>query len=262
MAEGFIEIIFFAMVAVFIILRLRSVLGRRTGHQRPQDSRFSRAANSDDANSKDNIITLPDRSEDDDETEEEAKFSEATASPNAGAAEYRASERRGDAADANDPVANDPLPHGPLAKGIAQIQMGDRSFEPNSFISGSRTAYDIILTSFASGDTDTLRALLGDDVYDGFQRAIRARDTRKETLETTVVAAESTEIVEAGASGRNAEVTVKFSSEIVNVTRDAEGEVVSGDARDVQHVTDYWTFVRDLKSRDPNWKLVATRSEN
>ena len=220
MAEGFIEIIFFAMVAVFIILRLRSVLGRRNGQERPPKSAFSRAANP-----EDNVVTLPDRSD-------EA------------------------------PGAPEPAPDDSLAAHLARLGAADPTFEPDSFLEGARTAYDLVLTSFASADTDTLRALLDDDVYDDFRRAIQSREQRDDTLETTVVATKSTDIVEASARGRFAEVTVKFVSEIVNVTRDSEGEVVSGNSRDVQDVTDYWTFVRDVKSRDPNWKLVATRSEN
>ena len=85
---------------------------------------------------------------------------------------------------------------------------------------------------------------------------------RGETLETTLVAVKSSDIVEARAVGRMAEVTIKFVAELVNVTRDKDGEATSGDARGIQNTTDFWTFARDVRSSDPNWKLIATRSEN
>ena len=76
------------------------------------------------------------------------------------------------------------------------------------------------------------------------------------------MALRSSDIVEAQLNGRNAEVTVKFVSELVSVTRDKAGAVISGDPHGAKNVTDYWTFARDTRSSDPNWKLVATRSES
>lgn len=234
MGEGFqfFEILLFAAIAVFIILRLRSVLGRRTGHERPAAKSFlDRTARKRDENK---VVSLADRGAED-------KPEETPSAPGASSGEE---------------------PEDGLAAGIAEIRDSDESFDPSSFVQGARTAYDMVLTSFATGDTDTLRALLDDDVYDDFQRAIIDRESRKETLETTVVAVKKADVVEASARGRLAEVTIKFVSELVNVTRDANNEVISGDPRAVQEITDYWTFLRDMRSNDPNWKLVATRTEN
>ena len=58
--------------------------------------------------------------------------------------------------------------------------------------------------------------------------------------------------------GRIAEVTVRFVSELISATRDAAGAVIDGAAGVVREVTDVWTFARDTRSGDPNWKLVAT----
>lgn len=229
MGEGiqFIEIIFFAMVAVFIILRLRSVLGRRTGNEPPRAKPFvhDRSRQDDD----DNVVSLPDR-----QRAEEAASSEFGVD----------------------------APLGTAADGVREIRAMDPNFQPDEFANGARTAYDMVLTSFAAGDVDTLRALLDDDVYTNFQRAIDDRESRGETLETTLVAVKTGDIVEARAVGRMAEVTIKFVAELINVTRDKDGEVTSGDPRDVQNITDFWTFARDVRSSDPNWKLIATRSEN
>ncbi|MBM3502614.1 MAG: Tim44 domain-containing protein [Alphaproteobacteria bacterium] len=218
-----LEIIFFAMVAVFIILRLRSVLGRRTGADRPAARRPLEPAPADRA--RDNVVPLPDR-------------------------------RSEPAPEIPDDTPAD------VAPGLRQIRTADPSFDVKGFANGARTAYDMVLSSFASGDTDTLRALLDDDVYDRFRRAIADREAKKHTLETTLVSLKSVDVVEAALNARNAEVTIKFVAELVNVTRDADGAIVAGDPRKVQVVTDYWTFTRDTRSSDPNWKLVATRSEN
>jgi len=223
MGEGFqfIEIIFFAMVAVFIFLRLRGVLGRRTGNEPvPRKPVGNDRTRQDD----DNVVSLPDRQRDD--------------------------------------TADDDVPLGTAADGVREIRAMDPSFSTDEFVGGARTAYDMVLMSFAAGDTDTLRALLDDDVYTNFQRAIADRESRGEALETTLVAIKSSDLADARAVGRMAEVTIKFVAELVNVTRDKNGDVISGDPRVVQNITDFWTFARDVRSGDPNWKLIATRSEN
>ncbi len=223
MGDQFLEIIFFAVLAVFIILRLRSVLGRRTGNERPPSKTIvhSRTRREDD-----NVVSLPER--------------------------QRSAE----------PADVEPAETSGGKGGVREVRAIDPGFDVNEFLGGARTAYDMVLSSFATGDTDTLRALLDDDVYTNFQRAIADRESRGETLETTLVAIKSADLVEARAVGRMAEVTVKFVAELVNVTRGNDGEIVSGDPRAVQKVTDFWTFARDVRSSDPNWKLIATRSEN
>ncbi len=234
---GFIDIIFFAMVAAFIILRLRNVLGRRTGHERrPQSSIFGRRAESGDKN----VIPLPERSSP--SPREEDTLTEPQATPVAEAA-------------ANEGASV-------VTAGIAQIKSRDPNFDASEFLAGSRVAYEMIVVSFANGDTDTLRPLLADDVYSNFASAIDEREGQKETLETTLVAIDSADVIEARLNGGLAEITVKFVSELVNVTRNAEGEIVSGDPRAVDTITDLWTFARDVRASDPNWRLVATSSPN
>ena len=116
--------------------------------------------------------------------------------------------------------------------------------------------------AFAQGDETTLEQLLGADVYDGFQRAIRERDSRGEKLESNLVGIDKADIIEAEVKNRTAYVTVKFVSELISVTRDADGDVIEGDPKKVREVTDIWTFARDVGSKNPNWKLVATEAAN
>ena len=231
--EGFqfLDIIFFAMIAAFLVFRLRSVLGRRTGHQsRPPDNMSQRNR---EAEPEPNVIELPDRSAANDEPDfdDDADFEPAE-------------------------------PDDPVARGLARIRAADPDFDPAAFEEGAQAAFEAIVHAFATADTGTLRALLNDEVFENFEHAIRQRLDAAETLETTVVGIKSAEIVEAEMSGRNAFVTVTFVSEQVNVTRDADGEAIEGDPTQVTDVTDIWTFARNTRSRDPNWKLIETRSPN
>ena len=220
----FLEIIFFAMVAIFIILRLRSVLGRRTGNERPAQRTF--VNNRGDSHRADgsNVVQLPDRN------------------------------------GANDSDANIDT-ESEIKRSTSSIEEADPTFTVSGFVSGANAAYEMILHSFASGDTETLRTLLDDDVYEEFQRAIDLREERQQTLETTLVSIKETEIIEAHLQNQLAEVTVKYQSQVVNVVRGVDGTEVSGDPHVIQGLTDYWTFARDVQSANPNWKLTATRNE-
>jgi predicted lipid-binding transport protein (Tim44 family) len=116
----------------------------------------------------------------------------------------------------------------------------------------------MIVTAYANGETETLRPLLSDAVYQGFAQAIETRRQAKHTTRTTLVAMKETSIANAQLRGRIAEVTVRFVAELINVTQDAESRVVDGDASAVKTVTDVWTFSRDTASHDPNWQLTRT----
>jgi len=149
-------------------------------------------------------------------------------------------------------------PGNPLEAGLAQIGAADPHFRIEGFIDGARHAFDLIVKSFADGDTATLRPLLSDEVYDVFAEAIRHRLATKETVETRVVTMRDPEPVEARLEGRTASVTIKFVSSQISATRTAEGKIVEGDAeRAVEH-TDFWTFARNVRASDPNWILVST----
>lgn len=229
MNEGFhfLDIIFFAMIAAFLVLRLRSVLGRRDNNQpRPRDERIKREQ---DAETDGNVIDITDRTT---------------------------------RVDQNDQVPDEDRSDDPLAAGLAEIQMADNSFDPKDFTGGARSAFEMIVSAFAIGDIGTLKTMLSDDVLENFESALQQRLEAQETLETTVIGIKSADIIEAGMQNKMAVITLKFVSEQVNVTRDTEGHVVDGDPNQVMDVTDIWTFARSVKSRNPNWKLIETRSPN
>lgn len=224
----FLDILILAAIAGFLLLRLRSVLGRRTGHERPPPEDTTSRRNAD-VNSDGNVVELPDRGGRHDQAE--------------------AAVQEIDADDA-------------VAAALAQIRAADGNFTAKDFLAGARSAFELIVHAFATGDTGTLRSLLTEEVFEEFSAEIRTRLEAQETLETTVIGVKSADVIEARLEGRQAFVTVKFVSEQVVVTRDAEGHVIVGDPNSVNQITDIWTFSRNTRSRDPNWNIAETRSSN
>lgn len=202
-----LEILIFAAIAGFLVVRLRSVLGRRTGLERRHDA----------------VTPAP------------------LAAPAA-------------------PPAPRALNGAVPANGIGAIKTADLSFDDTTFLAGARSAFEIIVNAFAAGDTAALKPLLSKDVFNRFAEAVAARQAAKETLQTTLIAMKTAEIVEGSLDDGTALVTVKFVSEQTNVTRTADGKVTDGDPERVVEHVDFWTFARVLRSRDPNWTLVTTQS--
>jgi predicted lipid-binding transport protein (Tim44 family) len=226
--------IIFLALAVFIFLRLRSVLGQRTGRERPPYDPYS-ARDAVRGNAKENVVALPGRG------------GETPAVP---AAPAEPQERWKGVAE----------PGTALAAGLDAVAKSDPTFDLKHFVAGARQAYEMIVTAYAEGDRRTLKNLLSRDVYEGFDNAIRERETRGETSETRFVSIDKSDITHAEVKNKTAQVTVRFVSQLVSVTRDKDGNVIDGNAEKVTDVTDVWTFARDLSSRDPNWKLVATEA--
>ena len=229
--------IIFLALAVFIFLRLRSVLGQRTGRERPPYDPYS-ARDAVRSPTNDKVVTLPPRGAD-----ATTRPSEAAAPP--------AAERWKDIAETGSAVA----------AGLDAISAADPSFDAKHFITGARTAYEMIVTAFASGDRRQLRSLLSREVFDGFDAAITERERRSETAETRFVSIDGSTITAAELRNRaTAQITVRFVSKLVSATRDRAGAVIDGSADRVTDVTDVWTFARDISSRDPNWKVIATEA--
>lgn len=226
--------IIFVALAVFIFLRLRSVLGQRTGRERPPYDPFS-ARDQVRGSTGDKVVTLPTRA-----VEQAAQPAE----PAEPVDRWKGIAASGSA----------------TAAGLDAIFAADKSFDPRHFLTGARAAYEMIVVAFAQGDRRTLREWLSKEVYDSFDAVIRDRESRGETTETRFVSIDTTEIAGAELRARTAHVTVRFVSQLVSVTRDKSGNVTDGNADAVTDVTDAWTFARDVTSRDPNWKLVATEA--
>jgi predicted lipid-binding transport protein (Tim44 family) len=145
-------------------------------------------------------------------------------------------------------------------EGLAAIAAVEPGFDPRGFLAGAKSAYEMIVTAFAKGDRATLRRLLADDVYESFAHAISEREARGERVEMTFVSLEKVLIDDAQAKGNLAQVTVRFLSKLITATYDKAGAVIDGSPERVVDMTDIWTFAREIGSRDPNWRLVATET--
>ena len=221
----FFNIILLGLLAGFIAFRLYSVLGRRTGHERSRDEQLrmpdGAETNPKPAASKDNVVSLPERPA---------------------------------------PVGASAAASNPLTRALMDVKLVDRTFDSDRFLSGARSAYEMIVTAFARGEREVLRPLLSDDVFDTFNKAIKSREAKKERVDFTFLKLKSARISGAELKGRMADVAVTFESEVMMAGYDPSGALIEGDAKTPHSVTDIWTFARDTSASDPNWLLVATAS--
>lgn len=226
--------IIFLALAVFIFLRLRNVLGQKTGNERPP---FDRAAARDMLPGKPdgNVVPMPG-----------SVIDPVPSAPSP------------DVVPPSDRWKGIAEPDSPLAHGLNAVVQQDSSFDANHFITGAKSAYEMIVMAFANGDRRALKDLLSNEVYDSFDAAIKEREKNDYKTETRFVAIDKAELTSAEVRDHTAQLTVRFVSQMISVTRDKAGAVVDGTPDKVADITDVWTFARDISSRDPNWKLVGT----
>lgn len=225
---------FFFVAAVIIFIQLRSVLGKRTGHeQRPPQDQMARRDDAQEAEGMDDpkVVTLPRRGRE-------------NAEPDTFAAVDAYAE-----------------PGSELNDGLREVVTADPSFQPKDFVGGATSAYEMIVTAYAEGDRKTLKGLLSREVYEGFVAAIDERESRDETVRSNFVGIEKAAIIQAEMKGTEANITLRIMSQLISATLDKDGEVVDGDLVEVADVNDVWTFARDTRSRDPNWRLIATEAD-
>ncbi len=230
--------IIFLALAVFVIWRLRSVLGQKTGAERSpfKPVERNRAEQPGNRGEGDNVVRLP--------GSDRVVQAERPQAGNAPARDWRG-------------IAE---PGSEVARGLEAVVQAEPGFDPRAFVEGAKSAYEAIMIAFAKGDRKTLRGLLSKEVAEAFERAIGERERNRQTLETTFVSIDKAEIVAVEVRNRVAQVTVRFISNLITATRDAGGTVIDGSAETVVEVPDIWTFARTLGSRDPNWQLVATEA--
>jgi len=223
------------VIAIVVLFRLRSVLGTRTGNER---SPLQRAQQNQPKPANDEKVT---------------PIRPAAAQPAPLPADP---DRRALKLDAE----IEQLSHGDarVAAGLKTIGEADPTFSPKSFLEGAKAAYEMIVTAFAQGDRKTLKTLLEKEVYDGFDKAIADREALGHKIDFTFVGLPKVEISDAELDRRDARVAVRFNAEVVQATKNKDGQLIDGNAEQVQTIADEWTFARSPKSRDPNWKLVAT----
>jgi predicted lipid-binding transport protein (Tim44 family) len=229
--------IVFGLLAIFVLWKLRSVLGARTGHEKqpPTDS-FARRGPAPPPHgaNDDKVVRLPSAGED--------PRTKAVAVPDPDRWKAYAE------------------PGTKVAAGLDAIAEADPGLDLASFVAGAKTAYEMIIIAFAAGNRETLRSLLAGDVYESFVTAITQRENRHETMDTTLVSIDSLAFDDAALRGRSAQLTARFAAKLVTATHDQSGNMVEGNRDKVVDMVDIWTFARDVDSRDPNWKLIATQT--
>ena len=189
----YIDIILLAMIAGFIFLRLRGILGKKTGFEEDIDSSFAHEA--------------------------------------------------------------------PPSK--PAVDLNANTFDENAkreFVKGAKIAYETIITNFAKGKLKDIKSLLDKNVYLQFEEAIKDRDEKKFSSETTFIGINSAEVKEHQQNKNMLEVTVEFVSEIISCVKDKDNKVVSGDPEKIKKVLDTWKFSKDSRSSNPNWLLIDTQA--
>jgi predicted lipid-binding transport protein (Tim44 family) len=230
MPEIDLPTVIFALVALFVAWKLRSVLGMRQDSQRPGGLLAPLRRVPGPSNPP---VAQPD-------TAPSAPVSQPSADRWKGVAE----------------------PDSAVWNGLDAIAAADRAFAPQAFLSGARVAYDMVVHAFAAGDAATLRNLMTPEAFANFDKAICARADAGQTMTTTVVSIDDATIVGAALADATAQLQVRFVAKLVSVTRDVHGDVVDGSPNTVADHIDLWTFARDIRSPDPNWQLTATESES
>lgn len=211
-------IVILALIAGFLALRLYSVLGKRTGHEQEPALRP--------AEDRAKVMILQPRS-----------MPEAT----------------------GDPVRlSDGLIAPGSEAGVRALISADHHFDVPQFVEGAKAAYKMVLEAFWRGDREELAWLCEPDVLASFEEAITAREAEGQVLDNRLVRIEKAQIAEARINGRMAEVSLRFEADIAAITRDKDGNVIAGSLTDAIGTNDIWTFTRDIRNSDPNWKLSET----
>jgi len=226
-SSAFFELVILGTMAAIVILVLRNTLGRKTGNEHEGGPTLHREQNQ-------------------------------ARPPHPGDVSQGAT--MSEPVDTQTSIDEFAEPGSKLAQSLTEIQVADRNFDAGRFFSGAKSAYEMIVNAFAAGDKKALKPLLNDEIFNDFSSAIDARKSRGESVETTFIGLANCKIAGAALTGRIAEITIRFVSELISVTKNADGAVIDGDPSEVYKVTDIWTFSHDIKSSDPNWKLIATVS--
>ena len=218
MSNPMIQLIVLGAIAIFLILRLKNVLGTRDGFEQPPKVEAPETA-------RRRFDVIDGTAETDD----------------------------GDIGDHAEPGS-------PAALALARMKQMEPSFNVGEFLTGAKSAYEMILMAFERGDLSEVRPFLADPVADAFQAVIDERKAAGQTVEAQYIGTRETALAgaEFDEATSEAEISARFTGEMIVATRDASGAVVDGDPKAARKQRDVWTFARQMGQNDPNWLLVAT----
>jgi len=227
------DLIVYALVAAGLVFWLRSILGTRHGDEQERSNPYA-TENISDNNSSDAPYIAGQQP-----MSEEDRIREL----------------------ASQPKSNLSVENKTAENGLLDISKSDKKFEITQFLNGAQDAFALIVESFAQGDKETLQNLLVEDVYKAFESAVNERKKRGETSITEIHAIKKAEVMAARIEGKKAFITMCFTADETSVTRDSEGEIISGHPDKVTQMRDVWTFGREINSKNPAWLVYETRDD-
>ena len=254
-----LDIIIFAGIAVFFILKMMGVLGQRSEGEEPNDT----------ADKSDrNVINLTQKYQQAKKRARDAKANgeeiiDDDANDNNGVVIQlsKAALSKDENFDMKQTLETlDIKPNSKIGKGLKKINSSIKSFEPSEFLGGAESAFEMILESYAAGDLPNLKILLTKNIYKIFSDAIKQREKDGQRLQLTVLAITEIAYVSADIVNNQANLTVKIISEQNSVLYDADDKVIEGDKKSKEVIEDFWTFSKPINESGPNWYLAATGS--
>ncbi len=229
-----LDILVYAIIAVFLVLKLTGVLGKRIGHERKFDdsSPLSEKANPNPVNAENH--------QDSEFTAEETSKTNANAKTIGWKNQLKLS-----------PEINATL---------EKIKAIDKEFVADEFLTNATSAFEMVFEAFVNGDKETLKSLLSDEVYGAFEQALTDRSEKGHILKDSLLSIHSSKIIGAELIKNQASIMIEFYTEQINATYDKEGQLIDGNGKISNKVAVEWTFTKNLKSKDPTWALSATET--
>ena len=220
----FFDILILAMIAVFILNRLRNVLGKKTGNEEDISQNL---------NVKTKLKeTKPDR-------ELNLKMNK-----DLNKSLYNLHEDRD------------------INKALNAIKKIEPSFELENFVDKAKKAFEYILNAYSANNLKNLKILLDEKIYQGYQKDIEKRIKKKENFEITIINIKEPLIKHAKVVDKKAQITLEYESEQIHLLKNSKGDIIEGDSNQILNISEQWTFSRELKSRNPNWKLLSISEVN
>lgn len=226
------DILILALIALFVILRLRNTLGKDIGHK-PDFTDLRKHLTGEKPAEKE---------------KDAAQKAAAGVNPKSPLLTPR-EEENALLASLGDPK---------LIAGVDAMREADPSFSVNQFLDGAKGAFEWVINAYNEGDTETLKNLMAPELFAEYQAAMNAANALEEKPETTLVKIVDAQLISAAVENNRARMVVRFLSEQVEVTRNKEGAIIAGDASKTETIDDEWVFERDVKSKNPNWQVMDT----
>tara|TARA_B100001057_G_scaffold313870_1_gene313995 strand:- start:141 stop:818 length:678 start_codon:yes stop_codon:yes gene_type:complete len=220
----FFDILILAMIAVFILNRLRNVLGKKTGNEEDIAQNL---------NVKTNLKeTKPDR-------ELNLKMNK-----DSNKSFYNLHEDRD------------------INKALNAIKKIETSFELENFVVKAKKAFEYILNAYSENNLKNLKILLDQKIYHSYQKDIEKRIKKNEKFEITIINIKEPIVKYAKVVDKNAQITLEYESEQIHLLKNSKGDIIEGDSNQILNISEQWTFSRELKLRNPNWKLLSISEVN